>query len=107
MNNMKIRFGGRLDLQIITEDALAVSASLILQDTDGMNYVFTEPYVDLVADFTENEDISVLPLGVYEYQINDNFADGLPEIYPDAENCGDNCSFPTITICESLEESES
>lgn len=106
-DNISIRQGARLDLQITQADADSVSATLLLQDADDNIYEFEVEYVDGIADFTDREDISTLDVGTYSYQINENFASGQPDIYPDTSSCDDGCELPTFEICESIGSEES
>lgn len=106
MNSIKIRYGSRVNLQAKTEDPNALSATITLQDASDSLYDFTENFVNMVANF-QDSDISLLPEGIYRYQIAENYADGLPNIYPDTEGCDGDCEFPTIEICPSLADSGS
>jgi hypothetical protein len=107
MNNFKVKQGSRFDFAVKTDDSYAESATLVMRDVDGGVYDFTEPFVENLAYFGDRDDITTLPNGVYEYQINENHETGLPDKFPDPDKCSDDCSFPTITICESLDEVES
>lgn len=105
MKDFSIWQGGRLDLQVVTDLGEAVSATIVLINSDGEEFEFTEPFVDLVADFQDVEGIAELPAGVYEYRVEENYASGLPEIFPDPNNCDGECELPTITICEAGQDS--
>ena len=103
MDSFKIKQGARLDLQVESQDTTSVSATLIIKPVDGNAVEFTEPFVDGIADFTNVDEISNLAVGVYEYQLNENYESGQPDKYPDPGNCDGDCTFPTIEICESLD----
>ena len=101
MNNITIRQGSQLDLQVNQGDENATSVTLLMrnQETD-VTYSVSANYSDGVATLTlDSGETSVV--GTYDYQINENIPGEDPVIYPD--NCIDgDCSFPTIEICESI-----
>lgn len=101
--NMKIRAGARLNFVIERADPEAVSATFIaeFEDTEITDTVAYD--ADGFAQFQfDSPDTDVV--GTYNYQVNENFETGSPDMYPDASNCeGDDCNFPTLEICESLE----
>lgn len=103
MNNISVRQGAQLNLRITQGDATSVSATVILkhQDTDAIIQK-TASFVSGIADvmFTA-ADTAVL--GVYDYQVNENFSGSDPLKYPDPNDCEDDCEFPTVTICEALD----
>lgn len=106
MNSMTIRAGGRLSFEIQRGDDTAVSATFIMQmqEQPGTVVSVTEPYDSNGVAFFDIGSPDTDEVGVYNYQINENFASGSPDIYPDPEKCSQDCDFPTITICESLPE---
>lgn len=104
MDSFKVKQGSRFDFAVETDDSEAQSATLVLRDDNDTVYEFTEPFSDNLAYFGDREDITTLPTGVYEYQINENHESGLPDKLPNPDNCTGDCEFPTITICESLDE---
>jgi hypothetical protein len=100
---MQVRQGGRLTFTITRADAEAISATFIAQlggviinetvnyDADGLAYFeIGSPDTDVV--------------GEYQYQINENFATGSPDIYPNSDDCDGDCDLPILEICESLPE---
>lgn len=104
MNNesMKIRAGARLNFTVTRADPDAISATFmavfeaaeitdtVTYDSEGLaSFQFDSPDTDVV--------------GEYDYQINENFATGSPDIYPNPDNCDGECAFPILEICESLE----
>lgn len=101
MNNMKIRAGARLNFTIEQADPESISATFIAV-SGNVTITDTVPYINGVANFQfDSPDTDVV--GTYEYQINENFASGSPDIYPNTDNCEGDCDLPTLVICESLE----
>ncbi len=100
LEEMQVRRTGRLGFTVTQADESSVSATFIMQsDTDTVQV--TEDYVDGVASFSiESPGTDVV--GTYEYQINENFATGSPDIYPSGDDCDGDCDLPTVEICESL-----
>jgi len=99
-DNMQIRQGARLNFTVYQADPSSVSATFIAQYedliiTDTVAYVDGEAHFQFDSPETDN-------IGVYEYQINENFSSGSPDIYPNMDNCDGDCDFPTLEICESL-----
>jgi len=102
MNNMKIRAGARLTFTINRADDEAVSATFIASDGTNVITDTVEYDADGVAVFQfDSPDTDVV--GVYDYQVNENFATGSPDIYPSADGCDGDCDLPTLEICESIE----
>lgn len=102
MNNMKIRAGARLNFSINRADSTAISATFIADDVFGNEISDTVAYdVNGVAAFQFDAPETDI-VGVYEYQVNENFATGSPDIYPSIDGCDGDCEFPTVEICESL-----
>lgn len=112
--NMKIRAGARLNFTITRADDEAVSATFIavLNDEDNdATITATEEYdEDGVAHFQfdapETDMVGSGESDIYDYQINENFESGSPDIYPNTDDCDsdEGCEFPTLEICESLSE---
>lgn len=101
MNNIKIRAGSRLNFTVEQADPDSVSATFIavfenVTITNTVNYVDGKAYFEFDSPDTDI-------VGIYEYQVNENFPTGSPDIYPNFDNCSGDCSFPTLEICESLE----
>ena len=103
MKDMKIRAGSRLSFAVERADPeavgatfLAVSGSTTITDTvsynaDGVAYfIFGSPETDTV--------------GIYDYQVSENFANSSPDIYPSVDDCDGDCDFPQLEICTSLTE---
>lgn len=99
-NDMKIRQGARLDFTVERADPEAVSATFLAQ-SGTTTLTDTVEYVNGVAAFQfDNTDV----IGVYEYQVMENFATGNPDIYPNQDECDGDCELPTLEICKSLSE---
>lgn len=101
MDEMTIRQGSRLAFNVQRADDNAVSATFIFSngtltfditetyDSEGLaHFEFGSPYTDVLGD--------------YEYQVNENFSSGSPDIYPNMDNCDGDCDFPKLTICKAL-----
>lgn len=102
-NDMSVLQGGLLPLTVEQEDATSVSATLILKEkTTDTVITNTAVYVNGVANVSLDESDTAAP-GVYEYQINENFANGSADKYPNPDNCEGEFEYPTITIIESLD----
>lgn len=102
MNSLKIRAGARLNLTVQRADETAVSATFIavldefvITDTVAYN---SEGVASFQFDSPDTDNV-----GIYEYQVNENFSSGSPDIYPNADDCDGDCDLPTLEICESLE----
>lgn len=103
MKNLKIRAGARLTFTVERADSTAVSATFIAyNEASGMEITDTVSYdPDGQAAFEFNSPYTDV-VGEYEYQINENFATGSPDIYPDVSGCEGDCELPILEICESL-----
>lgn len=101
MEDMKIRAGAKLSFKVDRASETAVSATFIA--FDGTNTITDTVSFDSegVAWFTFNSPDTDI-VGEYEYQINENFATGSPDKYPNSD-C-DGCELPKLRICKSLEE---
>jgi hypothetical protein len=103
-DELTVKQGARLPLTVERGDPSAVSATLILKahGTGIVKTVGPSDYnVDGVADVSLGE-TETSTVAVFDAQINENFTDEAPDKYPN-EDCGDECSFLTITVCESLD----
>lgn len=109
MRNIRVRQGSQVPLLVYQGDEGSVSATLILKNQETSDIIEKTGDFELVdggmvADLTLDA-VDTAVVGLYDYQINENFDDADPIKYPDAGDCdGDDCSFPTIEICESLDE---
>lgn len=101
MESIEIRQYGRLSFDVQRADDTAVSATFIFSndtktvedtiayDSNGTaHFEFGSPDTDVA--------------GEYEFQVNENFESGSPDIYPNVDNCDGDCDLPTLVICESL-----
>ena len=101
MDSMKIRAGARLNFTIERADPTAISATFLAVG-ETVSITDTVAYVSGVANFQfDSPDTDVV--GIYQFQVNENFATGSPDIYPNTDGCDGDCDFPTLEICESLE----
>lgn len=108
MDSFKVRQGSRVPLTVTQGDENSISATLRMKEQT------TGEIIEVTGDFVEVDDVMVADLsldsedtavaGVYDYLILENFESEDPLIYPDPSNCDGECEFPTITICESLNE---
>lgn len=102
MDNLKIRAGARLSFTVERADNEAVSATFIAANEDLIISETVEYNSEGKAAFQfDSPETDVV--GVYEYQVNENFESGSPDIYPSADDCDGDCDLPTLEICESLE----
>lgn len=99
-NDMKIRQGARLNFTVERAEPEAVSATFLAK-SGTTTITQTVVYANGIAPF-EIEDTDVI--GVYEYQVMENFATGSPDIYPNQDDCDGDCDLPTLEICKSLSE---
>jgi hypothetical protein len=105
-NNMSVLQGGLLPLTVNQGDSDSVSATLILKEqTTEVVIEKTALYINGVADLTLDEDETDV-VGVYDYQINEEYVSGAPDKYPDPDNCQGEFAFPTLTIYQALDEPE-
>lgn len=102
MNDIRVRQGSRVQLQITQGDPLSTSVQLFLRgQVNFLAFDYTAEFVEGVADlsFTAPTEIDV-----YDMQVNELFAEEDPIKYPDPD-CED-CSFPTLTVCDALDVAE-
>lgn len=100
MNDISIRQGSALNIQVNQGDTSAISATLIIKLNDNPAISVTDTYVDGVANLTLSA-AQTSVVGIYDYQVNENYEDGAVVKYP-ADDC-DDCDFPKLEICESLD----
>lgn len=102
LDTMKIRAGARLSFTVQRADDEAVSATFIaVNDTVTITDTIAYDEDGIAAFQFDSPDTNVV--GEYEYQVNENFATGSPDIYPNGDDCDGDCDLPTLEICESLE----
>jgi len=101
-NELLVRRGGQLGLIIQQGEPSSTSATIFLRPQgSGTVITKTAPYVAGFADLSLTS-VQTAILGIYDYQINENITGESPIKYPDPVK-GDNCIFPTLTICEALD----
>jgi len=101
MDNITIRAGAKLNFSISRADESAVSATFIAEY--GGNEISDTIAYDIGGNaqfLFESPDTDIA--GLYKYQVNENFATGSPDIYPNNNCCSGDCELPTLEICESL-----
>lgn len=104
MRDMRVRQGSALKFTIETDDDTAESVTIVMRTQDEETTLnATEDFVNGAASFELGEGYTD-NVETYNYQLNVNFATGLPDKYPDPATCeGEGCAFPTITVCEALD----
>lgn len=105
-DDFKIRFGSLEEFEVTRGDESAISVTWILSDKDTNEvFSFTSMYnSEGIAIITLDD----LPVGEYEYQVNENFESGDQSIYPDPKDCeDDSCELPTLEVCYSIVEGSS
>lgn len=102
LDRMQIRQGARLNFTVEQADPESISATFLARNGD-VYITDTVAYADGVAEF-QFDSPDTDEVGVYEYQISENFETGSPDIYPNFDNCDGDCDFPTLEICESIVE---
>lgn len=105
MNNIKIRAGARLNFTVERAATEAVSATFTAEHEEGEIITATVEYNGDGEAYFQFDSPDTDLVGLYEYQIAENFETGSPDIYPNADGCDDDdCGFPSLEICESLPE---
>lgn len=103
--DISIRQGETLILSTTNDDLTADTLQLIVTDPDN-NVVINE-----TANFTTTNgvrgaeirtDDTDLAVGDYTYMLVVTYEDGTIEKLPDTSDCEDDCSLPTLKVCESL-----
>lgn len=103
--DITIRQFGRLTFNVERSDPEAVSATF--RFSDGTNTVEkTVEYDDDGVAYFEFGSPDTDVIGDYDYQVNENFAVGSPDIYPIQDDCDGDCEFPQLHICESIPDEE-
>lgn len=109
MDNLIVRAGARLTFYIERVDDDAISAKFFAKN-DTHEIEKTVDYDEDGIALFEIESPDTDNVGEYEYQVSELFETGSPDIYAGAgdDDCDDDddCGFPTLTICESLEYDE-
>lgn len=102
-NDIRVRQGAQLNLRVTQGDPTSSSATVILRHQDTQDLITqTAAFVGGVAEVSFGA-VHTAVVGVYDYQVNENFGSSDPLKYPDPNDCDGECEFPTVTICESLD----
>lgn len=106
MKAIKVRQGSSKTLTVEYSDSQAVSATLTVKEviTDVIPALeVSGNFSDGVAilDITEANTLA-MPRGDYLYQVTIEYSDGVSRIFPDTNNCDDDCDLPSFVVCESL-----
>ena len=120
MDNITEWSGSQIPQYVEQGDESSISATIVYKDQDTLevytksaDFEVVEGNDAKVADLTleatgEAGEMTTSVVGVFEYQIYENFEDESPFIYPNPDGCGeDECELPTLTICEALDEETS
>jgi len=105
MKNYRVRQGASLPLSVEAQDATTATITLVGTDTATI-ISKSAGFADGVADVSLEPDDTLVE-DVYDYMITVTYDNGVVAKFPDADCDGDDCSFPTVTICEALDVSES
>jgi hypothetical protein len=110
MDEISVRYGAGLNLEVNSDDELATTATLYVGHIGELPVITkSASFSDGVAVIELDEDDTRVPLDTYKYQINVLYPDGPPEKFPDPENCEDceeGGGLPTFKVCEALDETE-
>lgn len=105
MKELSVRYGGSLDLPVLSDDASAVSASIYVGLPGQL------PVISKTASFAAGEaNLSLgptntaVPLKTYKYQINVTYAGGVVKKFPDPSTCGGE--LPDFIVAEALDATE-
>jgi hypothetical protein len=106
MTDLSIRQGETLEFNVQNDDLSAETIVLTVRnDDEGIVIQETATFSTVdgkrVAVITTND--TVIPLGDYEYMFKVTYSDGSIDKMPDTDCDAEDCSFPTITICEALD----
>jgi len=105
MKDYRVRQGATLPLSVEAEDASNATLTMLGQSTSQLiskSGSFTDGVADVSLDPADT-----LVEDTYDYMITVTYDNGTVAKFPDANCEGDDCSFPTITICEALDIPES
>lgn len=99
MDNLSVRQYETLEFAVEADDDSAVTVRFIASQNGTV-------FIDELESFINGEaTIRVLevdiPLGEYEYTLTITYSDETVDILPDADECGDDCDLPTLTVCKS------
>lgn len=103
MENLSIHQGETLNLLLQDTDAITATITIAL-DTSSSPIVSpqTVTFADGEATISYSDaDTLNIPTNTYMYMLSVEYDTGT-EIYPDASSCDGDCTFPTLTVCASL-----
>lgn len=106
MDNIKIRQGETLTLNVTSEDESAETLRLVVKKEDESAIIDeTASYVSdggkWIASISTDDTNHAL--GEYLYMFTVTYSDGSIKKFPEADECDDGCDFPTLKICEALD----
>lgn len=107
MENLQIRQGETLTLNIESDDATATDVRLVVKKANE------NAIIDETANFSvvDGKTVAVIEtsdtnhaVDTYEYMLTINYSDGTIKKLPDASSCEEgDCDLPELTICEALD----
>ena len=108
MNTISIRRGETHLIDVVisaTEEALSATLIVKKEVTDLSPIIIkTESFIGDKATIELSSIDTLIPEGDYKYQITIEYSDNSIKKFPEALNCDDDCDFPIIKICNSLDE---
>lgn len=103
--DLSIRQGETLSLTITVDDSTADTLRFLAENDDGDSIDETVNFADVDGVRTavvETNDTNI-PTGDYEYMLTITYDGGIVEKLPDSDCESDDCTLPTLTICEALD----
>lgn len=107
MDNLQIRQGETLTLNIESDDATADTVRLVVRKLNET------PIIDEIANFAtvDEKRVAVIetsdtnhPADTYLYMLTITYADGTIKKLPDASACEEgDCDLPELTICAAID----
>lgn len=101
MQDITIRQGSKLSFDVQRADDSAISATFMFGDEELL-VSDTVVYDSAGLAHFEFGSPDTDEVGEYEYQVNENFESGSPDIYPNLDSCDGDCDLPKVIICEAL-----
>lgn len=103
--DLSIRQGETLSLTITVDDLTADTVRFLAENGDGDSIDETVNFstVDGVRTASIETNDTNLPIGDYEYMLTVTYDGGIVEKLPDSNCDSEDCSLPTLTICEALD----
>jgi hypothetical protein len=107
-DNISIRQGETLELNIIIDDPHAVEVKLLVGDDDGTIIESVGMFATIDGETSATITVPAAQtnqdVGEYEYMLMITYDDGVIEKLPDGDCCDEDCGLPTFSICKSLSE---